>query len=75
MEETLIGVGIEMILSEVSENFLDMALVFFLRVRVDENVVEVKTSSRLPKTSFMKRWKAAGALVSPKGITRHSKEL
>ena len=28
-------------LLEVSENFLDMALVFFLRVGVDEDVIEV----------------------------------
>ena len=41
MEETLIGAGIEMMLSEASENFSDMALVFFFRVRVDEYVVEV----------------------------------
>ena len=41
MEETLIGTGVEMMLLEASENFSDMASVFFLRVRVDENVVEV----------------------------------
>ena len=41
MEETLIGVGVEMMLLEASENFSDMALVFFLRVQVDEYVVEV----------------------------------
>ena len=41
MEETFIGAGVEVMLSEASENFLDMASVFFLRVRVDENVVEV----------------------------------
>ena len=35
----------------------------------------IQTSSRLPKTSFMKCWKVAGALVSPKGIIRHLKEL
>ena len=39
MEETLISMGIEMMLSEASENFSDMASVFFLRVRVDEYVV------------------------------------
>ena len=41
MEETLIGVGVEMMLSEASENFLDMASVFFFGVGVDEYVVEV----------------------------------
>ena len=41
MEETLIGAGIEVMLLEVSENFSDMALVFFLRVRVDGYVIEV----------------------------------
>ena len=41
MEETLISVGIEMMLLEVSENFSDMALVFFLRVGVDEYVVYI----------------------------------
>ena len=41
MEETLIGTGVEVMLSEVSENFSDMAMVFFLRVGVDEYVVEV----------------------------------
>ena len=41
MEETLIGVGVEMMLLEASENFLDMVSVFFLRVGVDEYVVEV----------------------------------
>ena len=35
----LIGMGIEMMLSEVLENFLDMALVFFLGVRVNEYVI------------------------------------
>ena len=32
------------------------------------------TSRRSLKMSFMKRWKVAGALVSPEGITSHSKE-
>ena len=41
MEETLISVGIEMMLSEVSENFSDMVSVFFLTVGVDEYVIEV----------------------------------
>ena len=41
MEETLIGMGIEMMLSEMSENFSDMVSVFFLGVRVDEYVIEV----------------------------------
>ena len=41
MEETLISAGIEMMLSEASENFSDMASVFFLRVGVDEYVVKV----------------------------------
>ena len=41
MEETLIGMGIEMMLSEVSENFSDMASVFFLGVGVDEYVIKV----------------------------------
>ena len=39
MEETFISVGVEVMLSELSENFSDMALVFFLGVRVDEYVV------------------------------------
>ena len=39
VEETLIGAGVEVMLSEASENFLDMASVFFFRVRVDEYVV------------------------------------
>ena len=34
-----------------------------------------QTSSMLEKMLFMKRWKAAGALVRPNGITHHSKEL
>ena len=41
MEETLISTGVEVMLLEASENFSDMALVFFLGVRVDEYVVEV----------------------------------
>ena len=41
VEETLIGMGVEVMLLEVSENFSDMASVFFLRVRVDEYVIEV----------------------------------
>ena len=41
MEETLIGTGVEVMLSEASENLLDMASVFFLGVRVDEYVIEV----------------------------------
>ena len=41
MEEALISAGIEVMLLEVSENFSDMALVFFLRVRVDGYVIEV----------------------------------
>ena len=41
MEETLIGVGVEVMLLEVVENFSDMPSVFFLRVGVDENVIEV----------------------------------
>ena len=41
MEETLISVGIEVMLSELSENFLDIVSVFFFGVRVDEYVVEV----------------------------------
>ena len=34
----------------------------------------MQTSSRSPKTSLMKHWKAVGVLVSPKGIMCHSKE-
>ena len=41
MEEALIGVGIEVMLLEVSENFSDMASVFFLGVGVDEYVIKV----------------------------------
>ena len=41
MEETFISTGVEVMLSEACENFLDMVLVFFLRVGVDEDVVEV----------------------------------
>ena len=41
MEETLIGAGVEMMLLEALENFLDMASVFFFGVRVDEYVIEV----------------------------------
>ena len=41
MEEILIGVGIEVMLSEASENFLDIVLVFFLGVGADEDVIEV----------------------------------
>ena len=41
MEETLISAGIVVMLLEVSENFSDMALVFFLGVGVDEDVIEV----------------------------------
>ena len=41
MEETPIGAGVEMMLSEASENFSDMASVFFFGVRVDEYVVKV----------------------------------
>ena len=36
MEETFIGMGVEVMLLESSENFSDMALVFFLGVGVDE---------------------------------------
>ena len=64
-------------LLELLENFSDMVLVFFLRVGVDEYVVEVyqyTNIEQVTKTSFIKRWKAAGALVSPKGIMHHSKE-
>ena len=41
VEKAFIGVSIEMMLLEVSENFSDMALVFFLRVGVDEYVVYI----------------------------------
>ena len=41
MEETLISAGVEMMSSEASENFSDMASVFFFGVGVDEYVVEV----------------------------------
>ena len=41
MEETLIGVGVEVMLSEPSENFSDMVSVFFFGVQVDEYVVKV----------------------------------
>ena len=52
MEETLIGVGIEvMILLESLENFLDMALVFFLRVRVDEYVIKVHQYSDIKQVA------------------------
>ena len=33
-----------------------------------------QTSSMSAKISLTKRWKAAGALESPKGMTRHSNE-
>ena len=39
VEEAFISTSIEMMLLEVLENFLDIVLVLFLRVRVDEYVV------------------------------------
>ena len=39
MEETLISADIEVVLLEASENFLDVVLVLFFGVGVDEYVV------------------------------------
>ena len=35
----------------------------------------MECNSRSVKMLFRRHWNAAGALVSPKGITHHSKEL
>ena len=51
MEETLIGAGIEVMLSEASENFLDMALVFFFGVGVDEYVIEVYQNTNIEQVT------------------------
>ena len=74
MEETLISVGIEMMPSEVLENFSDMPSVFFLRVGVDENVIEVHQYTNIKQVTEDIIHEVLGALVSPKGITCHSKE-
>ena len=51
MEETLISVGIEVMLLEASENFLDMALVFFFGVGVDEYVVEIYQNTNIEQVA------------------------
>jgi len=66
-----------MVFTEASEHFMDMVTMEIRIVGVDEDVIQVNKdtiSRRLPKMSFMNHWKAARELVSPKGITHHSKE-
>ena len=41
MEEALIGVDIEIVLSEMAEYHTDMSFVLFFRVRVDEDIIQV----------------------------------
>ena len=51
MEETLIGAGVEVMLSEVLENFSDMASVFFFGVRVDEYVIKVYQNTNITQVT------------------------
>ena len=41
MEEALISVGIEVMLSEMAQYLMDMSFVLFFRVTVDEDVIQV----------------------------------
>ena len=57
---------------------MDMFLMIHRVIGINEDVAYVNShakSRRSLKMLFMKHWKAAGALVSPNGITSHSKEL
>ena len=51
MEETLIGAGVEVMLSEALENFSDMASVFFFGVRVDEYVIKVYQNTNIKQVT------------------------
>ena len=57
----------------VQSHFLELLQHFFDVAPVLHDIVGVNYPRRSENTSFMKRWKAAGALVSPNGITDHSK--
>ena len=67
-----------MMFSEVSEHFTDVVMMEIGIIGVDEDVIQVNEDANIKevtKTVVHELLKVAGELVSPKGITHHSKEL
>ena len=64
----LVRMGIETMFPEMTEDLMDMLLVFRRVVGVDEDVIKVDGDINVEEG------KAAGALDSLKGITSHSKD-
>ena len=70
MEEAFIGMGVEVMLSEVLENFSDMALVLFFGVRVDKYVVQVHQYANIEqvaKNIIHKVLESSGCIGESKG--------
>jgi len=62
---------------ESEKYFSDMSLMFSNVVWVDEDVVQIDVDNdinHVHEDIIHKHWKATGALVSPSGITNHSKD-
>ena len=65
-----------MMFAEVSEHFMDMFTMEIGIVGVAEDIIQVNEDANIEEArmSFMNCSKVARELVSPKGITHHSKE-
>src|SRR5882724_1966342 len=77
IEFAFVCMGKKSISAESVKYFSDVSLMFGNVVRVDEDVVQIDDDNdvnHVCEDVILKCWKAAGALVSPSGITNHSKD-
>ena len=78
MELTFICMGKKSVSTESVEYFLNMGFVLRNVFGIDEDVVQIYDDYdvvHICQDVVHKSLKVAGALVSPSGITNHSKEL
>jgi len=77
VEETLFGLGMQVILAQSFQNASDMDLMIFKEIREEEDIIEVyhyEDVSHVSEYMIHEGLDVVGALVSPMGITRNSKE-
>ena len=75
MELTFLQFCKELVQLESAKNLLDMLLMGFHVLRVDEDVIKdtmTQMSSMSAKIVLTNCWTTVGALVRPKGITNYS---
>ena len=77
MELTLVGPSIEPVSTESGKDFPDVGQVLLRIIGVYQDIIQVYDYGDVNHVGedVVHDWKPTGALVSPSGITSHSKDL